>query len=403
MTEILQSINNLIEKKSASINDWFHSQYKRNKPFFYNSVDIRYSGDKISPVDTNIFPAGFNNLSNKAKEKARNEILNLVQQEYPSAQKIVIIAEFHTRNLFYLENLKTIENFFLELGKDVKCAYLDLSSENQILNLKTSSEKEITLYPLQKKGETVYVNQDFIPDLIIVNNDLTKGKPEILNHISQPIIPPVEMGWYKRKKYNNCLAYNHIASNFAKEFNLDPFLITTELNFCEDVHFNERKGIECIAINVEKTLNRIQKKYDEFQIKTDPYVYLKANRGTYGMGIMIVHNAEEVLALNKKNRNKMNIIKNNTLNAEILIQEGVPTIDTYKSAPAEPFIYIINGQPVGSILRINKTRNHLSNLNSSGVEFIEIDSNDIYKAKIPAYCLISKLASLASTQEEKFD
>ena len=29
---------------------------------FYCSVDLRDSGDKIAPVDCNLFPAGFNNI-----------------------------------------------------------------------------------------------------------------------------------------------------------------------------------------------------------------------------------------------------------------------------------------------------------------------------------------------------
>lgn len=260
MTEILKLLNNLLQKKSDTINDWLKEQHVDHAPFFYNSVDIRYSGSKIAPVDTNIFPAGFNNLSQKAKEQACIEISNLLKNNFPDTKKIIIIAESHTRNLHYLENLKTIEDFFINIGKNVKCAYFDHLNNNHILNLKTSNQKDITIYPLQRKNDQIFVSNNFIADLIIVNNDLTKGKPEILSQISQHVIPSTDMGWYRRKKHNHCLAYNHIASNFAKEFNLDAFLITTELDFCDNINFNQNKGIECIAINVEKTLQRIKHK-----------------------------------------------------------------------------------------------------------------------------------------------
>ena len=400
MSEILNFLNNLINKKNSTIEEWFKNHYKNTTPFFYNSVDIRYSGHKIAPIDTNIFPAGFNNLSSKAQEKASLEISNVITEHFSYAKKIIILAESHTRNLFYLQNLSILQSLFTDC--EVLCAYL-ADEAGQDLKLNTSNNEEIILHALKRKDNTVYIKKDFIPDLIIVNNDLTIGSPSILENITQKIVPNLTMGWHNRKKYHNFLAYNHIVKDFAKEFNFDPFLIATEVGFCKDVNFKERKGIECIALNIQKTLTRIANKYNNLNIPTKPYIYLKANRGTYGMGIMVIHDAEEILNLNKKHRNQMNIIKQNTLNAEILIQEGVPTLDNYNNHSAEPFIYLINGQPIGSILRINSNKDHLSNLNSVGAKFVAIDDDINYQSKIPVYNLIAKLAALAATIEHKFD
>jgi len=121
------------------------------------------------------------------------------------------------------------------------------------------------------------------------------------------------------------------------------------------------------------------------------------------MGIMVIQDAEGIFSLNKKLRNQMNIIKQNTLNAEILIQEGIPTIDKFDNHSAEPFIYLVNGKPVGSILRINSNKDHLSNLNSVGAKFVSIDQDKNYQNKIPTYNLIAKLAALAAAIEHKFD
>ena len=172
------------------------------------------------------------------------------------------------------------------------------------------------------------------------------------------------------------------------------------MGFCKKVNFKEKKGFECIAIEVEKTLSRIKDKYQEFGITKDPYVYIKANRGTYGMGIMSVKSAEEVYSLNKKGRNKMNIIKSNTPNAEILIQEGIETIDSYNGAAAEPFIYLINGKTVGSILRVNQNKDAFANLNSSGAEFIAADDLAKFKDRNPVYMMVARLAALASSYED---
>ena len=67
ITEILQT---LIVSQEAKINDWFTRQYKNLQSCFYSSVDIRDSGYKIVPVDTNLFPAGFNNLTSDGLKQA---------------------------------------------------------------------------------------------------------------------------------------------------------------------------------------------------------------------------------------------------------------------------------------------------------------------------------------------
>ena len=47
----------------ASIEHWLRSQWQVHETPFYCSVDLRNSGFKLAPVDTNLFPGGFNNLN----------------------------------------------------------------------------------------------------------------------------------------------------------------------------------------------------------------------------------------------------------------------------------------------------------------------------------------------------
>ena len=51
---------------SSEIEHWFRSQWLSHTPPFYASVDLRNAGFKLSVVDTNLFPGGFNNLSEDA-------------------------------------------------------------------------------------------------------------------------------------------------------------------------------------------------------------------------------------------------------------------------------------------------------------------------------------------------
>ena len=46
-----------------AIEHWLRGQWQDHVVPFYCSVDLRNSGFKLAPVDTNLFPGGFNNLS----------------------------------------------------------------------------------------------------------------------------------------------------------------------------------------------------------------------------------------------------------------------------------------------------------------------------------------------------
>lgn len=393
---MLRKLYNIIEQKNDLIETWFNDKFKDHPAFIYNSVDLRNSGAKISAVDTNIFPAGFNNLSIEARKKAT---LALEEYFHKNTEKILLVTEFHTRNIKYLENVIALKEIIEATSREVFLASIH-PEFTQPLELQDSLGKTLKIYPIKRNNEKILLENGFIPDLIIINNDFTSGSPEILQNITQEITPPTGMGWYRRTKYEHFRTYNKIATEFAQEFNFDPFYITTELGFCKKVNFKERKGLECIALETEKTLTRIKDKYQKYGIEQKPYVYIKANQGTYGMGIMVAENAEEIFELNKKTRNKMQSLKSNRLNTQILIQEGIETADNFNNMPCEPFIYLINGVAVGSIIRVNSNKNSKNNLNSTGAQFFAADKLEYFSDQSSLHIVIARLAALAARLEE---
>jgi glutamate--cysteine ligase len=46
-----------------AIERWFRLEWMEHTPPFYTSVDIRNAGFKLAPVDTNLYPGGWNNLT----------------------------------------------------------------------------------------------------------------------------------------------------------------------------------------------------------------------------------------------------------------------------------------------------------------------------------------------------
>ena len=407
---IINTIAQKIHLKKSIIDDFFAQKFKINPAFFYNSIDLRHSSYKISAIDTNCYPAGFNNLSISGKNIAENLVKEFLSSNFLTSPKnIFIIPENHTRNIRYLENLSII----VEILQRQKCQVFVTTYNPEIISktvIDLENKSSITLYPLQKISGKLAIsdenNQNIFADLAILNNDLTNGVPEILSNISTIISPPIAMGWHQRTKSQHFTIYNEIADEIAKILDLDPWLISSMHDHCEDVDFKESVGLECLAKNVEKLLKKITEKYLEHNIKDQPYCYIKADNGTYGMAVWSVSNPQDVLEINKKERNKMNMLKGSTQTTKVMIQEGIITADKINNNPCEPMIYMINGNVAQNLFRTNDSRDDHISLNAMGATFYNLENlpqqnnfSDSENNFIIVYELIAKMASLASAIE----
>lgn len=386
-------IGQLLESKTKQINDWMMDRYNNLIPCVYSSVDLRDAGYKIAPVDTNIFPAGFNNLSENGQVNAIKEMKDYLSLYFPEARNIVLIPENHTRNKFYLANVQMLVNILTKAGYQVRVKLVGCDEE-QKAEISLAAPGLKAEVAINKQGKIIFENEQ-PADLILLNTDLTSGVPLLLQDISLPIIPSIELGWYSRTKSNHFKQYNQIVEEFGREFSIDPFLISTTFFSCGQVNFKEKNAIECVALNVEKAIYHIQKQYNEHGIKDQPYVYIKADRGTYGMGIMTASSGEEIYQLNKQLRNQMNKIKEGNINSEVIIQEGVRTINKVENANAEPLAYLVGGNVVDLFFRYNNNKDNAGNLNSQGALITSNFNSPLQKP----YELIARLAALAAALE----
>ena len=402
MHDFLTTFSHIISEKKLIIEEWFEEAWLSCGPSIYCSVDLRDSGKKICPVDTNLFPAGFNNLSEQAQKKASNEFQKLFSSRFDGIKNILIIAEQHTRNKYYVDNLHILKSCIENAGFNVEIGYpIDTSSE---ILLECSTKKILPAYPLHKKAGKVMTGNDFVPDVIVLNNDLTSGVISILENIEQPIMPALELGWYARRKSHHYSVYDKVVREFCALIDLDPWFISTFHYQCGAVNFKHQKGLECVAVGVEKLLDQLRRKYKEYNITDTPYVFIKSDMGTYGMAIMTARSGEDVLQANKKSRNKMGMLKDRVENSEVVIQEGVPTRNMVNGAVAEPVIYVVNTTPVGCMYRVNASRDDHANLNASGMEFVAtFCEEDIlrYYHELPLtpHGIVARLACLASAKE----
>lgn len=407
MPKIIEILSQKISDNSQAIEDFFAKKFQQYPPLFYNSVDLRHSGFKIAPVDTNCFPAGFNNLSPTSKEAAKIIADNFFTKNFPEAKKVLIISESHTRNLRYLKNITNLQEIIADKKEVVVGALIAELTEKTEIDLEDGSFA--TLHPLTNKSGKIATLAGFEPDVIVLNNDLTDGVPAILENINIPIVPPTSLGWHSRTKSHHFDIYNQLATELAQVLEIDPWLISSMHSSCHEVNFKEQKGLECLAKYVDEMIENLRKKYQEYGVNEEPYCYIKADNGTYGIAVWPVFSGAEVLEINKKERNKMNMLKGSVQNTQALVQEGIKTIDKIDNKIAEPMIYLINGQVVGNLFRANEARDEKISLNAAGASFFdltELSENQLTlglgKNKIAAiYAVIARLAALASSIENQ--
>jgi glutamate--cysteine ligase len=406
---VMALLKSLLRERSHDIEGWLEARRIESSPPFYSSVDVRHAGFKLAPVDTNLFPAGFNQLSTAARQRASARIIDRLgrysaQSASGTITRVLIVPENHTRNTGYIDNLAALMAILRAAGCEVELG--SLIAQDAPIDVTTSGGETLREMPLIRQGSLLRTASAFCPQLILLNNDLTAGFPEILRGISQPMVPRPTLGWHRRRKSIHFDAYDKLAREFSTAFAIDPWLITTEFHKCGKVDFGEKQGLECVAVGVEKVLHKVRAHYARYGITATPYVYVKSDAGTYGMGIMTVQSGDEMLEINKKIRNKMNVIKEGVQSTEVIIQEGVPTIDRIEHAPAEPMLYLIDGHAVGGAYRVNDQRDAENNLNATGMRFVgmcdEGESGTITmpECSFATLGLIAALASIAAKREE---
>ncbi len=411
LTGPLQKIESHLLENQAGIERWFRSQWRQTPAPFYCSVDLRNAGFKLAPVDTNLFPAGFNNLNPAFRSLAVQAVQAALERVCPSAGGVLLIPESHTRNVFYLESLAGLVEILSMAGLRVRIGSLlpDLH-EPRIIEL--PSGRQLTLEPPLRRGDKLTVT-DFDPCFVLLNNDLSSGPPAILENLEQPVVPSLSLGWWKRLKSTHFTHYRRIAVEFANLVQIDPWLIDPVFRRCGKIDFEKREGEECLATNVEEVLAETRVKYREYGIDQEPFVIVKADAGTYGMAIMSVKSADEMRTLNRKQRTKMARSKEGQAVHDVMVQEGVYTFETWgaKNAVAEPVVYMIDHYVVGGFYRVHTERRTDENLNAPGMHFQPLafagpccypdpyQEPDANPNRFYAYGVIARLALLAAARE----
>ena len=161
-----KNLHSQIVNKHLDVEAWFRKQWIKYPAPFYSSIDLRNSGYKIAPVDTNLFPAGFNNLDSGLDSLYLSAIQHALEKQSIEIERVLIISENHTRNKFYNESIKKLESLINRAGFETQTCMLGDVENVNLINKKLSNNKNVLSY------------KSFVPDIIILNNDLSSGVPK---------------------------------------------------------------------------------------------------------------------------------------------------------------------------------------------------------------------------------
>ena len=365
-----------LDKHKQKLDSWWQDQLSLHafQPF-YSSFDIRHSHSKLAPVDANVFPAGFNNISPKDKPHLVSLIKSYIDTHFPKVRKILLLVEEHTKNKYYWKNIKALKSFIESAGFTVSLC--------SIRKLEIPSDFNVKVNLLYETSG----------DLIISNNDFSSACEVDSSHA--PCMPPCEMGWYRRRKAGFFSHYNQLACEFAQILDLNPehFSVSTQV-------------FPDFDISSSDNLKKLQDAVTEFlsQLKGEsPYLFLKNNYGTYGLGIVTVHSGAEIQNWNYKKRKDLKATKGGGKVKELILQEGITSNLAFKGGSSEIVLYNIGSTLVGSFFRYHTKKTQEENLNSPGVEYQSLSLSELKLAsrfkvleKINQLCFLSVCKELNS-------
>ena len=407
LTGPINELEQRILESLPAIERWFRLEWMEHTPPFYTSVDVRNAGFKLAPVDTHLFPKGFNNLTPEMMPLSVQAAMAAIEKICPEAKNLLLIPERDTRNTFYLANVQRLMQIFHMAGLNVRLGTLDddITAPTEIALPDGSS---LTLEPLLRNRGRLGL-KDFDPCTILLNNDLSSGVPRVLSNLhEQYLLPPLHAGWTARRKSNHFRAYEEVAKKFAKLLGMDPWLINPMFTRVGALDLTGDVGRDKLLGDAEALLAKVKRKYKEYGIQEKPFVIVKPDAGLAGAGLMTVHDARDLADLSRLTRG----LADGEPTAELILQEGVPTFERVNDAVAEPVVTMIDRYVVGGYYRVNAHRGIDESLDAPGACYVPLafaESNQMPKpgakpgASAPnrfyMYGVIARLAMVAASYE----
>jgi glutamate--cysteine ligase len=413
VTALTGPINELEQRvldSMPAIERWFRLEWMEHTPPFYSSVDIRNAGFKLAPVDTNLYPGGWNNLTPEMLPLAVQAAQAAIEKICPEARNLLVVPENHSKNTFYLANVAQLVRIFQMAGLNVRVGSIDPAIKSP-KKIELPHGETVCLEPVVR-GRRRLGLKNFDPCTILLNNDLSAGVPGILEDLhEQYLLPPLHAGWSVRRKSKHFRSYEEVSKRFGKLLGIDPWLINPMSSHAEGVDLSQGSGLDLLQSHCDQLLTKVRRKYKEYGINEKPFVIVKPDNGTNGVGVMTVRDIKDLEALARKARGGPGKVALG-LGGDIIVQEGVLTRERMHDGVAEPVVYMMDRYVVGGFYRVHAERSIDENLDSPGASFVPLAFSESAHLPQPGakpgasapnrfymYGVIGRLAMVAASYE----
>ena len=409
VTALTGPINELEQRvldSMPAIERWFRLEWMEHTPPFYTSVDVRNAGFKLAPVDTDFFPASWNNLTESMLPLAVQAAMAAIEKICPEARNLLIVPDNNLRNTSYLSNLAQLRRVFHMAGLNVRIGSIS-PDVKKATTIELPGGETITLEPVVRTKGRLGV-KNFDPCTILLNTDLSAGVPGILEDLNeQYLLPPLHASWTTRRKSTHFKCYEEVSKRSTKLIGVDPWLINPLFDKCGSVDLDTEAGMQTLATHVDALLGKVRKKYKEYGIKEKPFVILKTDDSSDGLGITLrdVKDLDAVRAKGSAFGSLQGV-------RELILQEGVLTRERMNDAVAEPVVYMMDRYVVGGFYRIHAERGVDENLNAPGSSYVPLAFAESTHLPQPGerpgvsapnrfymYGVVARLAMLAASYE----
>jgi glutamate--cysteine ligase len=323
-----------------------------------------------------------------------------IEKICPEAKNLLLIPENHSNNAnntFYLSSIAQLRRIFHMAGLHVRIGSIDPDIK-QNTTVELPNGESIVLEPVIRTSKRLGL-KDFDPCTILLNNELTKGLPGILEELhEQFVLPPLHASGSIRRKSTHYKTYDDVCKRFGKLLGVDPWLINPMFLTCTDAD---------LPATVDTLLAKIKKKYKEYGITDKPFVVVKTNHSSTadkhaGTGVMMLRQSSEL-------KDHKDIA---SFSGELVVQEGVLTKERMNDAVAEPVVYMMDRYVVGGFYRVHADRGMDENLCSPGSRYVPLAFAEGTELPQPGvkpgasapnrfymYGVIGRLAMLAASYE----
>jgi glutamate--cysteine ligase len=414
VTALTGPINELEQRildSTPAIERWFRLEWMEHTPPFYSSADIRNAGFKLAPVDTNLYPRGWNNLTRDMLPLAVQAAQAAIEKICPEARNLLVIPENHSRNTFYLANVAQLVRIFHMAGLNVRVGSIDPAIKTP-RKIELPNGEAVCLEPVVR-GKRRLGLKHFDPCTILLNSDLSAGTPGILEDLhEQYLLPPLHAGWSVRRKSNHLHSYEEVSKRFGKLLGIDPWLINPMYAKAGEVDFASGQGVDVLTSHADALLTKIRRKYKEYGINAKPFVVVKSDNGRGELGVVTVRDAKDIEALARKAKPRAGTAPQDPAKGELIVQEGVLTNERVHDGVAEPVVYMMDRYVVGGFYRVHADRNPDEDLKLPGASFVPLAFSESAHLPQPGakpgasapnrfymYGVIGRLAMVAASYE----